>query len=127
MNNTAQIKKNYKLIKLQKLVIVSVLIGFLSAFLGLVLKKATEHYEELFFDKATINPIFFVLFPFFGLSIIYFLREYIFKKKENKGIKEIFESTNSKSKNLPGYKISSHFINGLLTVVFGGSTGIEVS
>lgn len=127
MNNTAQIKKNYRLIKFQKLVIVSVLIGFLAAFLGLVLKKATEHYEELFLDKASINPIFFVLFPFFGLSIIYFLREYIFKKKENKGIKEIFESTNSKSKNLPSYKISSHFINGLLTVVFGGSTGIEVS
>lgn len=127
MNNTAQIKKNYKLIKFQKLVIVSILIGFLSAFLGLVLKKATEHYEELFFHKATINPIFFIIFPVFGLSIIYFLRQYLFKRKENKGIKEIFESTNSKSKNLPSYKISSHFINGLLTVVFGGSTGIEVS
>ncbi|WP_281337297.1 chloride channel protein [Flavobacterium eburneipallidum] len=127
MNNTTRIKANYQLIKFQKLVIVSILIGFLSAFLGLVLKKATEHYEELFFHKATINPIFFIVFPVFGLSIIYFLRQYLFKKKENKGIKEIFESTNSKSKNLPSYKISSHFINGLLTVVFGGSTGIEVS
>ena len=127
MNNTTRIKRNYQIIKFRKLVIVSVLIGFLSAFLGLVLKKATEHYEELFFNKATINPIFFIVFPVFGLSIIYFLREYLFKKKENKGIKEIFESTNSKSKNLPSYKISSHFINGLLTVVFGGSTGIEVS
>jgi chloride channel protein, CIC family len=127
MNNTTRIKRNYQFIKFQKLVIVSILIGFLSAFLGLVLKKATEHYEELFFHKATINPIFFVVFPVFGLSIIYFLREYLFKKKENKGIKEIFESTNSTTKNLPSYKISSHFINGLLTVVFGGSTGIEVS
>lgn len=127
MNNTTRIKRNYQLIKFQKLVIVSILIGFLSAFLGLVLKKTTEHYEEIFFSKATTNPIFFVVFPVFGLSIIYFLREYLFKKKENKGIKEIFESTNSKSKNLPSYKISSHFINGLLTVVFGGSTGIEVS
>lgn len=127
MNNTTRIKRNYQLIKFQKLVIVSILIGFLSAFLGLVLKKTTEHYEEIFFSKASINHIFFVVFPVFGLSIIYFLREYLFKKKENKGIKEIFESTNSKSKNLPSYKISSHFINGLLTVVFGGSTGIEVS
>lgn len=127
MNNTARIKKNYQLIKLKKLIIVSILIGFLAAFLGLVLKKATEHYEEIFFSKATINPIFFILFPVFGLSVIYFLREYLFRKKENKGIKEIFESTNSQSKNLPNYKIPSHFINGLLTVVFGGSTGIEVS
>ena len=127
MNNTTRIKKNYQTIKFQKLFVVSILIGFLSAFLGIVLKKATEHYEEILSNQATTNPIFLVLFPVFGLSIIYFLREYLFKKKENKGIKEIFESTNTKSKNLPSYKIPSHFINGLLTVVFGGSTGIEVS
>ena len=127
MNNTTRIKRDYQIIKFRKLVIVSILIGFLSAFLGVVLKKITEHYEEIFFSKATTNPIFFILFPVFGLSIIYFLREYLFKKKENKGIKEIFESTNAQSKNLPSYKIPSHFINGLLTVIFGGSTGIEVS
>ncbi|MFV5691849.1 chloride channel protein [Flavobacterium sp. LT1R49] len=127
MNNTARIKKKYQLIKFQKLVIVSVLIGFLSAFLGISLKKITEYYEEIFFYQASLNPIFIIVFPIFGLSVIYFLREYLFRKKENKGIKEIFESTNSKSKNLPNYKIPSHFINGLLTVVFGGSTGIEVS
>ena len=127
MNNTTQIKRNYQLIIFRKLVFVSTLIGFLSAFLGVILKKITEHYEEIFFNKATTNPIFFIVFPVLGLSIIYFLREYLFKKKENKGIKEIFESTSTKSKNLPSYKIPSHFINGLLTVVFGGSTGIEVS
>lgn len=127
MNNTTQIKKNYRFIKVQKLVIVSILIGFLSAFLGVILKNTTEYYEEIFFHKTVVNPIFLVVFPVFGLSIIYFLREYVFKKKENKGIKEVFESTNSNSNNLPSYKIPSHFINGLLTVVFGGSTGIEVS
>ena len=31
------------------------------------------------------------------------------------------------NKNLPLYKIPSHFINGFLTVILGGSTGIEVS
>ncbi|AOW10947.1 chloride channel protein [Flavobacterium gilvum] len=113
--------------KLQKLVVVSILIGFLSAFLGIALKRLTEYYEEIFAHQATMNPLYYLFFPIFGLSVIYFLREYLFKKKENKGIKEIFESTNSKSQNLPNYKISSHFINGLLTVIFGGSTGIEVS
>ncbi|WP_326936310.1 chloride channel protein [Flavobacterium sp. PL11] len=127
MNTNTEIKKNYRFIKFKKLVIVSVLIGFLSAFLGIVLKNATEYYESIFFHRATINPIFFVVLPVFGLSIIFFLRQYLFKKKENKGIKEIFESVDSKTKNLPSYKIPSHFINGLLTVVSGGSTGIEVS
>ena len=127
MKTTAQIKKNYQLIKFQKLVIVSLLIGFLSALLGISLKKMTEYYEEIFFHQANSNPLFLILFPIFGLSVIYFLRQYLFKKKENKGIKEIFESTNSTTKNLPSYKIPSHTINGLLTVIFGGSTGIEVS
>jgi CIC family chloride channel protein len=119
--------QNFQFLKLQKLIIVSILIGFLSAFLGVALKKLTEYYEEIFSHQATMNPAFYIFFPIFGLSVIYFLREYLFKKKENKGIKEIFESTNSKTQNLPNYKISSHFINGLLTVIFGGSTGIEVS
>ncbi|WP_083572151.1 chloride channel protein [Flavobacterium johnsoniae] len=127
MNKTAQIKKNHQFIKFRKLVIVSILIGFLSAFLGISLKKITEYYEEIFFHEVSVNPIFYIIFPVFGLSVIYFLRQYLFKKKENKGIKEVFESTGSNSKNLPSYKIPSHFINGLLTVVFGGSTGIEVS
>lgn len=127
MNKTAQIKKNHQFIKFRKLVIVSILIGFLSAFLGISLKKITEYYEEIFFHEVSVNPLFYILFPVFGLSVIYFLRQYLFKKKENKGIKEVFESTKSDSKNLPSYKIPSHFINGLLTVIFGGSTGIEVS
>ncbi|MCC9016623.1 MULTISPECIES: chloride channel protein [Flavobacterium] len=127
MNKTAKIKKNHQFIVLKKLVIVSVLIGFLSAFLGISLKKITEYYEEIFFHEVSVNPVFYILFPVFGLSVIYFLRQYLFKKKENKGIKEVFESTKSSSKNLPSYKIPSHFINGLLTVIFGGSTGIEVS
>ncbi|SHF74788.1 chloride channel protein, CIC family [Flavobacterium segetis] len=127
MSTNTEIKKNYQFIKFKKLVIVSVIIGFLSAFLGIVLKNATEYYESIFFHRAETNAVFFIIFPFFGLSIIYFLRQYLFKKKENKGIKEIFESVSSKTKNLPSYKIPSHFINGLLTVVSGGSTGIEVS
>ena len=121
------IRKNHQLIKFQKLVIASLLTGFLSAFLGLSLKKLTEHYEAIFFAKTEISWLFLLLFPFIGLSVIYFLRRYLFKNKVNKGIKEIFESTNSKKKNLPLSKIPSHFINGFLTVIFGGSTGIEVS
>lgn len=113
--------------KLQKLVIVSILIGLSATFLAISLKRITEYYEIIFFSQANDFPIYFFVFPFLGLSLIYFLRLYVFKNKENKGIKEIFESLKTKSKNLPLYKIPSHFINGFFTVIFGGSTGIEVS
>ena len=127
MKTSRFIKDNIKLIKLQKLIIVSILIGFLAAFLGIALKKLTEHYEQIFFNQASLHPIFIFVFPVFGLTVIYFIRQYVFNKKINKGINEVFESTASPTKNLPKSKIASHFINGLLTVIFGGSTGIEVS
>lgn len=120
-----KIKPQFK--EFQKLLLVSVLIGFLSSFLAISLKKITEHYEDVFFLKAIEFNFLYFLFPLLGLTIIYFLRKYMFKNKENKGIKEIFECTESPNKNLPVYKIPSHFINGFFTVIFGGSTGIEVS
>ena len=127
MNKISHIKKNYTFIKYQKLTIVSILIGFLCAFLAVSLKHITEHYEDILFHKASANVFLLVIFPAFGLSVIYFLRNYLFKKKENKGIKEIFDTTSERKNSLPVYKIPSHFVNGLLTVAFGGSTGIEVS
>jgi len=127
MNTHTAIKRKLPIIKLYKLIMASLLIGFFSAFLAIILKHLTEHYENVFFGEAQKHLSYFVAFPLFGLSVIYVLRLYLFRNKENKGIREIFESTESRSKNLPLYKIPSHFINGLLTVIFGGSTGIEVS
>ncbi|MFT3795695.1 chloride channel protein [Flavobacterium sp.] len=127
MNPIASIKKNLAFIKLRKLVVAALLVGFLSAMLALTLKHLTEHYENILLAQSQSNRWYLLLFPVLGLSVIFILRQYLFKKKENKGIKEIFESTASKKKNLPIYKIPSHFFNGFLTVIFGGSTGIEVS
>jgi len=111
----------------KKLIIASLIVGFLAALLGISLKHVTEHYEDILFARATGNAIWFLIFPAFGLSLIYILRQYLFKKKENKGIKEVFDATAKNSNGLPSYKIPSHFINGMLTVIFGGSTGVEVS
>ncbi len=123
----SKIKQYFLLIVIQKLIIASILIAVFSSFLAISLKHITEHLEGILFLKITNHYLFIFFFPLFGLIIIHFLRKYLFKNKENKGIKEIFEATKSKNKSLPLYKIPSHFINGLFTVAFGGSTGIEVS
>ncbi|MBI3883610.1 MAG: chloride channel protein [Sphingobacteriales bacterium] len=110
-----------------KLAGVSILIGFLCALLGDSLKKMTAYYEDHFVAVASKNWLLYILFPVAGLSVIHLLRTYLFKKKENKGIKEIFETLKTRHNELPVFKIPSHYINGFLTVIFGGSTGIEVS
>lgn len=127
MTSFTKIRKQFNLILIRKLIVASILIGVLSSILAISLKHSTEYLESIFLLKAANSRIYIFLFPVVGLFIIHFLRQYLFKKKENKGIKEIFEATKSKNKSLPLYKIPSHFINGLLTVAFGGSTGIEVS
>jgi CIC family chloride channel protein len=110
-----------------KIVFISIFIGLLASFLALSLKRLTENYETILFSKANSNVIYYFIFPFLGLSIIYFLKKKVFKNQINKGIQEIYETIDTPSKKLPSLKIYSHFINGLLTVIFGGSTGIEVS
>ncbi len=112
--------------RLAKLVAVSLLIGFLSALLALALKHVTEHYEKVLFAQSQTHQVWLLFFPAVGLSVIYLMRHYLFNRKANKGIREIFDSLRT-GKKMPVYKIPSHFVNGFLTVIFGGSTGIEVS
>ena len=121
-------RKEYKVsVEIFKLVAVSVVIGLLCGTLGYSLKTFTEHSEHSLSAIAALHPVLYFLFPLAGLSLIYLLRQQLFKKKENKGIKEIYDSLKNKDAKLPFYKIPSHYINGFLTVIFGGSTGIEVS
>lgn len=110
-----------------KLVISSLIVGLLATFLAYSLKKFTAIFEEGILDKVIHHPVFFLILPSIGITIIYFTRKYLFKGKQNKGIKEIFHTLENRKDELPAYKIPSHYINGFFTVVFGGSTGVEVS
>lgn len=101
--------------------------GVLSALLADTLKVMTEHYEEHFLEQMRHNNYLIFLLPLLGLSLIHILRRFLFRNKANKGIKEVLDTVNKKGNSLPAYKIPSHYFNGFLTVIFGGSTGIEVS
>jgi chloride channel protein, CIC family len=110
-----------------KLIIASIIVSLLSVVLTDSLKKITGFYEEKILHSATHIPLIFILLPTIGITAIYFLRKYLFKGKANKGIKEIYQTIENRRDELPAYKIFSHYFNGILTVIFGGSTGIEVS
>lgn len=118
--STSKVLINYMLVG------VSAIVGLFAAILAVALKHLTEHFEARLFTRATDQPFYFFDFPFFALTMIWFLRRFAFRNKENKGITEVFKSIAPGGKPLPEYKIPSHFVNGFLTVAFGGSTGIEV-
>lgn len=111
-----------------KLIAASLLVALLSSALALSLKHLTEFFQHLIFNRVNnYNPTLFILLPTLGITAIYFLRKYLFKNRRNKGITEIYKTIDQRKDHLPLYKIPSHFLNGFLTVIFGGSTGIEVS
>ncbi|PRA94109.1 chloride channel protein [Chryseobacterium sp. MYb7] len=111
-----------------RLILVSILISICASFLGYSLKFFTEHFQKLIFHYTEKeNALFFVLLPTIGITAIYFLRKYLFLNRKNKGITEIYKTVDQRKDHLPLFKIPSHYFNGFLTVIFGGSTGIEVS
>lgn len=119
-------RKNYQWVKWSRIALCSALVGIVVGLLTLMFKTLVEQYEHLLLHKAKDFQLFFIVFPFIGLALIYVLRQFVFNKKKNKGISEVLEAVQSKKK-IPSYKVLSHFFNGFLTVVFGGTTGIEVS
>jgi len=111
-----------------KLITSSLFIAIIASFLALSLKKITEFCQEHIFELAEKNsPLLFIILPTIGITAIYFLRKYLFKNRKNKGITEIYKTVDQRKDHLPFFKIPSHYFNGFLTVIFGGSTGIEVS
>ncbi|QDP86099.1 chloride channel protein [Chryseobacterium sp. SNU WT5] len=111
-----------------RLIIASVIVGLGSALLAFALKHLTEHFEHYLFNSiAGKYSALFIILPSVGITAIYFLRKYIFQNRRNKGITEIYKTLDQRKDHLPFFKIPSHFINGFLTVIFGGSTGVEVS
>ena len=110
-----------------QLIIISLLVGLCGALLAFSLKKLTEYFEHYLFNAASNYSIAIILLPTIGITVIYFLRKYVFKNRKNKGITEIYKTLDQRKDHLPLFKIPSHYINGFLTVIFGGSTGVEVS
>ncbi|NGM66763.1 chloride channel protein [Sphingobacterium sp. SGR-19] len=123
MDRNKIIKQHY-----WKLTVVSLGIALVCCLLAYTLKHATEWVEIRMLEWISdTNTWFFLLFPSIGITAIYFLRKWLFHNRKNKGLTEIFKTLDDRKDHLPLFKIPSHYVNGFLTVVFGGSTGIEVS
>ncbi|UKJ07026.1 chloride channel protein [Solitalea lacus] len=111
-----------------KLIVSSVLVTISSILLAFSLKHLTEFMEHAIFKSVfSFAPLAFIFFPTIGITAIYFLRKYIFQNRKSKGITEIYHTIDQRKEHLPLFRIPAHYLNGFLTVIFGGSTGIEVS
>ena len=104
-----------------------IFVSFIASLLAATLKLITEHYQHLMFEKTTTHVGLILFLPLIGFTFIFLLRKFFFNNKPNKGITEIYNTLEKRKNELPIYKVISHYVNGFLTVIFGGSTGVEVS
>lgn len=116
-----------KSLNIWRLILSATGMGLLVSVFVNLLKKLTEHTEEWMLHTANAHAWMLMLLPLIGISIIRISRKAVFKNKPNKGIKEVYHTLSHRKNELPAYKIPSHYLNGFLTVISGGSTGIEVS
>ena len=111
-----------------RLILASIVVSLCSILLVYATKVLTEHIEHFINQAAATNYRYaYIFLPTIGITTIYFLRKYLFKGRKNKGITEIYKTLDHRKDHLPAFKVPSHLLNGFLTVIFGGSTGIEVS
>lgn len=111
-----------------KLIITSAIVALFSVLLAFSLKHLTEFFESRIFEHIVeLNKLWLIVLPSVGITAIYFIRKYLFYNRKNKGITEIYKTLDERKEHLPWFKIPSHYLNGFLTVIFGGSTGVEVS
>ncbi|WP_278353415.1 chloride channel protein [Chryseobacterium gleum] len=128
MESTSIYRKKVLRYSYLKLIACSVLVSIICCVLAYSLKHCTSYIQEKLSEKiSSFDPRLFIIAPSIGITLIYFLRKYAFQNRKNKGIKEIYTTLETRKDHLPFFKIPSHYINGLLTVAFGGSTGVEVS
>lgn len=107
--------------------VLSILVGFLSGSITVLLKNLTHYYQLLleinwFVDHR--SSMFFA-FPIFGLLLVYVIKQIWLKKHIGHGISTTLYAISKLNGILPRYNIYAALITAPLTVGFGGSVGLQ--
>ena len=113
-----------KLNRIQLIMLIAVLTGFISGMLA-VLLKSFVHYIQHWIKKIPFNDPAFFLLPAAGLLIVVFLVRYIFGGQIEKGIAMVLKAIARKSSYIPMRHTYWHLASSSITVGMGGSVGLE--
>lgn len=107
------------------ILILSILIGFLSGLVSVLLKNFTHIIQSaLKSDLISIQTTFYFILPIIGLLLVHFISKYIFKLEVEHAISSILFSLSRKNGLIKQVKIYFPLITAPITVGFGGSVGL---
>jgi len=102
------------------------LIGIIGGVAAVTLKSAVHYLQELLFNlRTSYTEYIYLIFPFIGIALSYFVARKIFKERMGQGVTSILYAISKKSSILSAAKMYSRMITSCITVGFGGSLGLE--
>ena len=119
--------KNRYFSQQQFLIFLSVLIGFTSGLVAVILKNLSYFIQQLLKGKylATYHNSYYFIFPLLGLALVYIITNYVYKRQVGQGIVVTLYAISRKKGILERFQNYASFITAPLTVGFGGSVGLE--
>ncbi|MBX2924635.1 MAG: chloride channel protein [Chitinophagaceae bacterium] len=113
-----------RLSKVQYMMVVSVIVGFVSG-LAAVLLKTVVHYIQHWIEVIPVSKFSYLLFPAIGLLLTVFIVKHFFGDWLEKGIPMVLKAIAGRSSFIPLKHTYAHIVTSSLTVGFGGSVGLE--
>lgn len=113
--------------RFQFLVLSGILVGFLGAAAGIIL-KASVHYIQLYtVENVPLEEklIAYGTLPIFGIVITTLVARYLYKSKKDIKLSQVLVDIAQNDSNINKAEIHSRVVQSALTVGFGGSAGLE--
>lgn len=113
--------------RFQFLVVSGIIVGFLGAAAGIIL-KASVHYIQLYsVENLSLERkiIAYGTLPIFGIVMTTLVARYLYKSKKDIKLSEVLVDIAQHDSNINKQEIHSRVVQSALTVGFGGSAGLE--
>ncbi|HYK76557.1 MAG TPA: chloride channel protein [Daejeonella sp.] len=111
----------------QFLILSGILVGCTAGLAGVVLKMLVHYIHYIITSKVYFEEqlIYYILFPFLGITLTSLMVIYLFKGQDRKGIPAILYEIAQNSSLVSSVKMYSQVLQSAVTVGLGGSAGLE--
>ena len=111
----------------QFLILVSIVVGFISGLVAVVIKNITHLIQALLEEELISNyhNAFYFIFPVIGLALVLFIIKWVFKKEIGNGIPTTLFAISRRKGLIAKFQSYASLLTAPLTVGFGGSVGLE--
>ena len=109
------------------ILILSFIIGILTALAGVILKLAIHWIQNLLTDRFPTEEVnyWYLLFPAIGITLSYLFVRYIVKDDISHGVTRILYAISQRKSIIKLHNVWTSIVGSAVTIGFGGSVGAE--